>query len=201
MGDELDDEIKRTEKEMGALSQTLEHLNRRNTEYRKSFKQVDPHGPEMDELRQLQEQAKIARDTLFRKKKELGRLQTDFEEDSRRIAQIDEQLARLSERKSELAAALSDAEGGLRAMRGEDARAQDVVDRLSAEHRARAGSAGETAFERSLRAQVQGQSVKEALWGLARLAEEYPELAEPLAAECAARGLELPTGGAALGGV
>jgi hypothetical protein len=109
-GDELDQEIRRREKEMRALEHTLEHLNVRNTQFRLSFHKADMSGHEADELKQLQDQAKMGSDALFRKKKELQRLQTDYEEDMRRLEQVNQQASRLVQRakpsaQKELAAA------------------------------------------------------------------------------------------------
>ena len=49
-------------------------------------------------MKQLEEQAKLAADALFRSKKELQRLATDFEEDDRRLRQVEGQCTRLEER-------------------------------------------------------------------------------------------------------
>ena len=101
-GDELDTEIRRKEKEMKALEHTLNHLNVRNTQFRLSFHKADMNSHEADELKQMQEEVKLGQDHLFRKKKELQRLQTDYEEDMRRLEQVSQQAARLEEQNSHL---------------------------------------------------------------------------------------------------
>jgi len=101
-GDELDAEIRKTEREVRALQNTLDHLNNRNANYRTSFQKADMSGQDADTLRQLEEQAKLAQDTLFRQKKELQRVQTDYEEDTNRLEQVREQATRLEEQNAHL---------------------------------------------------------------------------------------------------
>ena len=97
-GDELDQEIRRREREMRALEATLRHVNVRNTKYRTSFQKANMKSGEAEDMKQLEEQAKLAADALFRRKKELQRLATDFEEDDRRLRQVEGQCTRLEER-------------------------------------------------------------------------------------------------------
>ena len=72
------------------------------TSRRRSFAKADMNSSEADDLSQLEEQAKLAQDALFRRKKELQRLQTDYEEDQRRLEQVAQQGARLEERNAHL---------------------------------------------------------------------------------------------------
>merc|ERR1711871_837879 len=104
-GDELDQEIRRREREMRALEATLRHVNVRNTKYRTSFQKANMKSGEAEDMKQLEEQAKLAADALFRRKKELQRLATDFEEDDRRLRQVEGQCTRLEERNGHLAEA------------------------------------------------------------------------------------------------
>merc|ERR1719506_2385828 len=104
-GDELDQEIRRREREMRALEATLRHVNVRNTKDRTSFQKANMKSGEAEDMKQLEEQAKLAADALFRRKKELQRLATDFEEDDRRLRQVEGQCTRLEERNGHLAEA------------------------------------------------------------------------------------------------
>jgi hypothetical protein len=49
---------------------------------------VDLKGSDVEVLKQLEERTKLNKDGLFRKKKELQRLVTDYEEDLRRLEQV-----------------------------------------------------------------------------------------------------------------
>jgi chromosome segregation ATPase len=90
-GDELDAVIRKSEREIRALQLTLDHLNARNTAFRESFQKVDVQGEDVEVLGQLEERMKLGKDALFRKKKEFQRLSTDFDEDRRRLEQVQAQ--------------------------------------------------------------------------------------------------------------
>ena len=117
-GDELDQDIRRCEREIRALQTTLDHLNARNNAYRNSFQKVDLKGDDAEVLKQLDERTKLGRDALFKKKKELQRLITDVEEDSRRLAQVQAQQARVAAQRDQL--------DGAKAQVGEELLTQDA---------------------------------------------------------------------------
>ena len=101
-GDELDQDVRRCEREIRALQTTLDHLNARNNAYRNSFQKVDLQGDDGEVLKQLEERTKLGRDALFKKKKELQRLVTDYEEDARRLDQVKQQSERVTSQKDQL---------------------------------------------------------------------------------------------------
>jgi coiled-coil domain-containing protein 39 len=101
-GDELDGDIRVREREIRALQTTLDHLNARNTAFRSSFQKVDLSGDETEVLRKLEERTKLGKEALFRKKKELQRLATDFEEDGRRLEQVKVHISRVQQQQSHL---------------------------------------------------------------------------------------------------
>lgn len=104
-GDEYDAAIRKCEKEIRALQTTLDHLNARNTVYRASFQKIDTSGDEGEVLRQLEERTKLAKEALFKKKKELQRLVTDVEEDNRKLEQLKNQISKMSQHRGGLTAA------------------------------------------------------------------------------------------------
>ena len=53
-------------------------------------------------LQQLESRTKAAKDNLFRKKKELQRLSTDFEEDGRRLETLKAQNQKVEKQKEHL---------------------------------------------------------------------------------------------------
>ncbi len=101
-GDQLDQDIRRCEREIRALQTTLEHLNSRNAAFRESFQKIDIKGDEAEVLQQLEERTKLNRDALFRKKKDLQRLITDFDEDSRRLDQVRAQTEKMQKQQDHL---------------------------------------------------------------------------------------------------
>merc|ERR1711871_573055 len=104
-GDELDAKIRKCEREIRALENTLKLLTVRNTAYRESFRKADPTSAKAKQLNDLTEQTKDAQDILFKRKKEIQRLQTDFEEDQRRLQQVEEQAAHIVEHNEHLQSA------------------------------------------------------------------------------------------------
>jgi chromosome segregation ATPase len=101
-GDQLDQDIRKCEREIRALQTTLDHLNARNVAFRESFQKIDIKGDDAEILKQLEERIKLTKDQLFRKKKDLQRLVTDFDEDARRLEQVNTQADKVMKQKEHL---------------------------------------------------------------------------------------------------
>ena len=153
-GDELDAAIRKSEREIRALEHTLKSLNVRNIDYRGSFHKADMSSREALQVKNLEEQVKSANDVLFRKKKELQRMQTDLEEDNRRIAQLDDQAAQMVDHVEHLTSAKGQVEREEMAQREEIEAARIRVAQLSAKHREAVGAGEETLDEKAFQAQV-----------------------------------------------
>ena len=186
-GDELDQEIRRREREMRALEATLRHVNVRNTKYRTSFQKANMKSGEAEDMKQLEEQAKLAADALFRRKKELQRLATDFEEDDRRLRQVEGQCTRLEERNGHLAEAKQQMEVELAAQDEALTKHDERLSRLSALHRG--DTEEETVQEKHFRAEGLRDATKSVLRTLGDLAKAYPELKDVLNATLQDHGL------------
>ena len=186
-GDELDQEIRRREREMRALEATLRHVNVRNTKYRTSFQKANMKSGEAEDMKQLEEQAKLAADALFRRKKELQRLATDFEEDDRRLRQVEGQCTRLEERNGHLAEAKQQMEVELAAQDEALQKHDERLARLSALHRG--DGQEETVQEKHFRAEGLRDATKSVLRTLGDLAKAYPELKDVLNATLQDHGL------------
>jgi chromosome segregation ATPase len=186
-GDELDQEIRRREREMRALEATLRHVNVRNTKYRTSFQKANMKSGEAEDMKQLEEQAKLAADALFRRKKELQRLATDFEEDDRRLRQVEGQCTRLEERNGHLAEAKQQMEVELAAQDEALQKHDERLARLSALHRG--DGEEETVQEKHFRAEGLRDATKSVLRTLGDLAKAYPELKDVLSATLQDHGL------------
>ncbi|KAG5184850.1 flagellar associated protein [Tribonema minus] len=199
-GDELDQEIQKREREMRALENTLQHLNARNVDFRMSFARADPDGGQADLLRQLEQQGKLAQDALFRKKKEVQRLQTDLEEDAARLETLGAQSERLRDQNASLSGATAQVAADLAACDAAARKAADRLARLREAHRSAAaaaggggggGGGGETLAEKSLRAEALRDGAAGVLFTLGQLAREFPEMQDALFAEVQRRGLTL----------
>lgn len=87
-GDELNQTIKKTEKEIRLLNKTLLHLTGRNQAYREGFKKVDVRGPQAKFKAELEEQHRSISDVLYKKKTYLREIVTDFEQRKRILSQL-----------------------------------------------------------------------------------------------------------------
>jgi len=201
-GDELDHDIRRCEREIRALQTTLDHLNARNVAYRASFMKVDMKGTDVEVLKQMQERTKMAKDMLFRRKKELQRLMTDFEEDSRRLEQMKAQTVRVIKQKEHLESAMSQVEEELLTQDALGGELTERLARVTAKHRAEEAElagvgvhmlAEGTLVEKASRADVVKDVVQNVLYTLGQLSLEFPEVSDDLNSRMAEVGLRMPS--------
>jgi chromosome segregation ATPase len=89
-GDELDGKINKCQKELQALKNTLEHLKKRNRNVREKFTEGVVKA-DIEKKEVLEEQCRAASETLFKRRKELGRLQKECEDMMKRVMQIEGQ--------------------------------------------------------------------------------------------------------------
>lgn len=220
-GDELDQKIRRCEREVRALESTLRHLNARNVDFRISFQRADPGCRDAEALRKLEARATAAQDGLFRRKKELQRAQTDHEEDLARLEEARERTARLGDQNAQLEAVKDQAEAQLQAQQEALAKEQARLDRQRARHRAgnstsgdgennddkpksadappstervatAKSSDGETITEKALRANTLRDTASGVLYTLGQLSREFPEMHEALNFALKTRRLKIP---------
>lgn len=114
-GDELDCKIRKCEKEIKALANTLDHLKVRNKNYRDKFMQ-GAEGADLERKQILEDQCRAASETLFKKRRELQQLQQNFEGASREIMQIRNEKNDLERRGGEVQGAAEQAEKELEDM-------------------------------------------------------------------------------------
>lgn len=96
-GDELDDKIRRAEREIRALENTLGHLLTRNRKYKENFQTANQQNQnELEEKQMLEEQSRAANEVLFKKKKQLSQLEREEQEDTHRYEELQGNLDKLS---------------------------------------------------------------------------------------------------------
>ncbi|CEL98484.1 unnamed protein product [Vitrella brassicaformis CCMP3155] len=95
-GDELDAQIRRQEKEIRALENTLGHLLERNHRFKDNFKKADAavHA-EADEKKQLEKEVRSANEQLFEKKRTLNEIEKEYDEDERRLYELKKHKERI----------------------------------------------------------------------------------------------------------
>ncbi|CAD5118818.1 DgyrCDS7498 [Dimorphilus gyrociliatus] len=77
-GDDLDAKIRKAEKEIRALENTLRLMNSRNETYRKSFNKVQETSEEMEEKQALDEQQRAVTDKYKYKKRQIREMSEDL---------------------------------------------------------------------------------------------------------------------------
>ena len=86
-GDELDSKVKKCEKEIKALLNTLDHLKVRNKNYRDKF-QSGAEGADLERKQILEDQFRSASEALFKKRRDMGQLEQNFKTASLELVQI-----------------------------------------------------------------------------------------------------------------
>merc|ERR1711879_946041 len=95
-GDELDDKIRRAEREIRALENTLGHLVTRNQKFKENFQSANQQNQtELEEKQMLEEQSRAANEVHFKKKKQLSQLEREEQEDTHRYDELQGNLQRL----------------------------------------------------------------------------------------------------------
>lgn len=104
-GDELDDKIRKAEREIRALENTLGHLLARNKRYKENFQQATTQNQsELEEKQMLEDQSRAANEVLFRKKKAMAQLDREEEEDRKRHEELQANLKSLEVQRQNLTA-------------------------------------------------------------------------------------------------
>mmetsp|Transcript_36800 Transcript_36800/g.104782 ORF Transcript_36800/g.104782 Transcript_36800/m.104782 type:complete len:898 (+) Transcript_36800:99-2792(+) len=104
-GDDLDDKIRRAEREIRSLENTLGHLVQRNQKYKENFMNANTQSQsELEEKQMLEEQARAANEVLYKKKKVLAQLEREEQEDGKRYEELQANLEQLDAHVSELSA-------------------------------------------------------------------------------------------------
>lgn len=128
-GDELDDRIRRAEKEIRSLENTLGHLVQRNQKFKATFLNASAQSQaEIEEKQMLEEQSRAANEVLFKKKKALTQLEKEEQEDMQRYDELQNHLHQLHSHFGELQAAREVLISDIESQKPKLARAQQVFD-------------------------------------------------------------------------
>lgn len=199
-GDQLDQDVRKCEREIRALQTTLDHLNARNTAYRESFQKIDIKGSDSEVLAQLEERTKLSKDSLFRKKKELQRLITDYDEDSRRLEQVRSQCDKIMRQRDRLSGAKQQVEEELQGQQTLTEELDERINKIKERHHKKVLDSGieidkiknGTLEEKTVKSEVLKDVVQNVLYTLGQLANEFPEVQEALNVRLQEADLRIP---------
>lgn len=194
-GDELDANIRKATREIRALEETLADINNINSKQRTAAHRADPKSQDAAELKRIFRESEAARDTAFKKKKELQRLINDLNEDKRRVEQLQEQTKVAAENRTHLEQAHTQA-------LGEVDQQQALLDRANAklrEHRYQHREAlgiprdQESVHETLFKSELLNQTRDSVLYTLGQLTKEFPEMEDDLLLHLGRFGLTIPS--------
>ena len=201
-GDELDQDVRKCEREIRALQTTLDHLNARNVAYRNSFMKVDLKGEDAEILKQLEEKAKLSKDAVFRKKKDLQRLTTDQEEDLRRLEQLKLQASKVIKQRESLENARHQVEEEILTQQTQFEELGERSERLVLKTRSKVSEStgasidtfsNGTLEEKAAKAEVLKDVVQNVLYTLGQLSNEFPEVSDQFYSLLKSADLRMPT--------
>jgi len=195
-GDDLDDKIRRAEREIRSLENTLGHLVQRNQKYKENFMQANTQSQsEMEEKQMLEEQARAANEVLFKKKKVLGQLEREQQEDVRRYEELQSNIEQLDAHVSELSAAREVMHQEIRGQREKLDRARrtmEVAKRRAEEAGVDIGPDAPATLD--IEAKAMRDQNQSALFALHNALHDHPEDVLPLFISlCNEKGMQLPS--------
>lgn len=195
-GDELDDKIRRAEKEIRSLENTLGHLVQRNQKFKENLQTTNlQNQSEIEEKQTLEEQSRAANEVLFKKKKVLSQIEQEAQEDVQRYEELQRSMQQLEVQVNELTAARDVLRQDVDAQTSKAQRAEQAVETA----RARAIQAGvDLAPEAPPAVDLQARGVREQnqsmLFALSNALQDYTEDVLPLFENlCQERGVALPS--------
>lgn len=146
-GDELDSKIKKGEKELRALENTLRLMNGRNEKFRKTLTKTDAESPEAEEKEQLQTKLRNILDKFRNKRREVEERREELKVLQQAYAEIsiEEESARREVERVEAEMNALDKELAEQGIKLE--RATALANRTVKKHREAVGSSGESLEE------------------------------------------------------
>lgn len=172
-GDELDAAVRRTEKEIKALVNTLKQLTVRNTEFRSSFHKADEKTPAGQQLKPLERQNRDITDAVFASKRELQRVAALLTEHQGKSADLQEQATTLEGQCKHLMATQSAVQEEVKAAQASEAIAARQAASLAAEV---ADTPGGEGMEAIVEAACTSEATENVLYTLEKLSQAFPQL-------------------------
>jgi len=201
-GDELDAKIRKAEREIRALENTLAHLLTRNQKYKDNFKIVDKSAEQqVNEKALLEEQSRAANEGLFKKKQQLAQLDKDYEEDAVRLTELQRQQHSLLDARMNALNAAGTSETEAAELEDAVDRAKDSMGIKAAQAKAAGIPVGipEEGFQKSLtEVEIDVHSLRDhnsaVLATLFDALGDHPRARELLQSVCESKGLNINAG-------
>lgn len=191
-GDELDAKIRKAEKEMRALENTLRLMNGRNETYRKSFNKVTETSDEMEDKEQLEEQLRAVMDKYKYKRRQIRELQEDLQTMSNTLDNLsrdeDAYVELIEEKQNKIIQLTKEAEDQ-----------QTKLDRVAKQNikqarelRASQKLKGETPEERDFEVRELREMNRQGLKMVGEVVQQYPEVMQAVHLYFTQAGLPVP---------
>ncbi|XP_070537855.1 coiled-coil domain-containing protein 39-like [Ptychodera flava] len=176
-GDDLDARIRKAEKEIRALENTLRLMNGRNEQYRKSFNRVTETSDEYEEKQRFEEQMRAVMDKYKYKRRQIRELQEDLQTMSNTLDNLtrDENVyvEMIDEKQGKIAQLNKDLEEQKQKLD----RAAKQTAKYARELRASKKSKGETQEERDFELRELRDFNKSTSRQIGEVVHNYPEIA------------------------
>ncbi|KYO20049.1 coiled-coil domain-containing protein 39 [Alligator mississippiensis] len=192
-GDDLDAKIRKAEKEVVALENTLRVLNNCNSNYRNSFKKVTETSEEYEEKLQLEEEKRAADEKLRYKRRRIKELQEDVQSMENTLAIMLKQEAAYQEEREEKQAYVLQLNKVTNEQKPKLERIMKQCSRLSREVRSSKKTKTETQEEKDIDLRELKDFNRTIDKLLVDVLEANPDLITPFEAYFQQSGLELPT--------
>ncbi|XP_075717782.1 coiled-coil domain-containing protein 39 [Rhinoderma darwinii] len=194
VGDELDAKIRKAEKEVSALENTLQVINGCNTSYRKSFNKVTETSEEYEEKMQLEEQRKAAEEKYRYKRRQIKEIQEDMQIMKNTFDSMMKEESSYQEKVNEMLPGITQLNKETEDQKKKLERVMKQCSKLVKEIRSAKKSKGETQDERDINFRDLRDFNKSINNMLARAMDGHPELTVPLQMYFHQFGLQIPTG-------
>lgn len=192
-GDELDAKIRKAEKEIHALENTLQVINGCNSSYRKSFNKVTESSDEYEEKIQLEEQKKAAEEKYRYKRRQIKELQEDMQIMKNTFDSMTKEESSYQEKVNEMLPSITQLNKETDDQKIKLERVMKQCSKLVKEIRLAKKSKGETDHEKDIAVRDLREFNRSVNKMLAQAMEQNPELSVPLQMYFQQFGLEIPS--------
>mmetsp|Transcript_34211 Transcript_34211/g.88356 ORF Transcript_34211/g.88356 Transcript_34211/m.88356 type:complete len:922 (-) Transcript_34211:296-3061(-) len=191
-GDVLDQKIRKAEREIKALENTLGKLKTKNTSFRESFHKASVGSTEWKEKKELEKKKEAAMD----RRKYLRRMKESIEQDvttmSSRLSNLSKEHRSLEEHVAQVEVKYNNMQKDTNGMYEKIDRAEKQVQRLSRElHREKGGDAAP--MEKDFELTERKYSNRAALHALAEVTSQFPGIGDEVQTLLTEHGLKIPS--------